>query len=189
MVEGSLASQSARLLVSADGHLLPSANVDLVQLDDRLADMERRAATLAPAFRELRRPFVGDQRVHARDEEGPSGGWPPRAAATEERRRMRNKRIRQPKAMRLISPRPSKRRSTPTKLLGRLPRALLVTVASDFIRATSRAPWSYAHMKGAKVGHNRSVRLPQRQFLWLSDRLLVTANEIFARHIVKGWQQ
>lgn len=90
--------------------------------------------------------------------------------------------------MRTISPRPSKRRSSPKQLLGRLPMIFQLIVRSLSIGMRSRAPWSGAHQKGAKVGHNRSVTLPRRTYYYLSSELLSTAKKLFAEHIVKGWK-
>lgn len=63
-----------------------------------------------------------------------------------------------------------------------------LTVRALSIRMTSRAPWSGAHQRGAKVGHNRSVDLPKRVYYYLSDKLLDTARGIFAEHVVKSWR-
>lgn len=53
----------------------------------------------------------------------------------------------------------------------------------------SRAPWSGAHMRGAKVGHGRKVELPKRTYYYPSDALLVKAKEIFAAYIIKDWRK
>jgi hypothetical protein len=165
--------------------LLPDAIVDLTEVDESLADMETRAKRLAPAFRALRKPLRGDQRDHAKKAEAPDGAWAPRAAATEERRRSRNRRARASKALRTISLR-KRRGGSPKSLLGRLPRALRITVGPLFIRATSRAGWGGSHNQGDRVGHRRRVKLPRRTFVWLSDALLSKASETLAEYIVKG---
>lgn len=168
----------------------PVANVDnLAEIDDAFSDVIERARRLRPAFVALRKPLRGDQREHAKEAKGPDGAWPARSPVTEARRRMRNRRIRQTKAMRTISPRPSKRRSSPKALLGRLPRAMIVTLGDLFIRATSRASWSGSHNKGDKVGHGRKVELPRRTFMYLSNTILRIATEVIAGHLVKDWKR
>ncbi len=171
----------------SDEHLKPRLELDLDEVEGAFHNMERRARALAPAFRALRRPMISDQKQHAREAKGPEGAWPPRAAATEERRRARNRRTKQTRAMRTISPRPSKRKSTPKQLLGRLPMIFKMVTSALSIRMVSRAPWSGAHMHGAKVGHGRKVTLPRRWYYYLSDALVGKAREIFAEHIIKDW--
>lgn len=164
-------------------------NLDTQQIDRRLADIERRARTLKPAFRELRKPMRLDQKSHARAAEGPDGAWPARAASTEARRKSRNRSLRQPKAARMISPKPSKRRSTPKAILGRLPRALAVVAGDLFVRATSRVSWAIAHQLGAHVGKSRRTRIPRRTFVWIGDGLIRTARDVLGNYIVKDWNR
>jgi phage gpG-like protein len=153
----------------------------------RLADVELRAKRLGPAFRELRKPFRTDQSGHARGEEGPSGKWPARSPLTEARRRQRNRSVRQTKAMKTIALRKPTKRSTPKRLLGRLPGAVTYKIGEMFIRATSRASFGGAHQFGGTVG--RGVKLPQRMFLWLSDKLRTTAADVLGNYVVKGWKK
>lgn len=167
----------------------PDANFDLQQVDRAMADLETRSKRLAPAFRELRRPMRVDQRDHARGEEGPDGAWPPRSPLTEARRRARNRRVRVTRALRTIAPKRIKPRSTPKRLLGRLPAALLVVAGDLFIRATSRVPWSYVHWRGGKAGRGRRVTIPRRDFLWLSGQLLGKARDVLGQYVVKGWKR
>lgn len=153
----------------------------------RLADLEQRAKRLGPAFRELRKPFRSDQVGHARGEEGPGGKWPARSPLTEARRLARNRNVRTTKAMKAVLLRKPTKRSTPKRILGRLPSAVVYTVGELFIRATSRAKFGGAHQKGATVG--RGSRVPQRMFLWLSDGLRAKARELLAEHVMKGWDK
>jgi phage gpG-like protein len=160
------------------------ANFNLTEVDRAMADVEVRAKRLAPAFRELRRPLRADQRAHSRAEEGPDGHWPPRSPFTEARRLARNRRVRASKALAI---RPSRRRrTTPKRLLGRLPAAILVKVGELYIRATSRVAWSGVHQYGGNAGR---ARIPARPFLWLSDGLLRTARDVLGNYVVKGWKR
>jgi phage gpG-like protein len=164
-------------------------NVDVSEVDRALADIEERGKRMRPAFRELRRPMRQDQREHARGETGPDGRWPPRAAATEERRRARNKRVRVTKAMRMISPKKIRAPTTPKQLLGRLPAAMLVVAGDLLVRATSRVGWSGIHWRGGRAGHGGKVRIPRREFYWLSDLLLRTASDVLGDYVIKGWKR
>lgn len=169
--------------------IVDTAFVDFSEAEKALDDIEERAKRLAPAFVAMRKPMREDQRAHAKQAEGPGGGWPPRAAITEERRRSKNRRVRTTKAMKTISPRPARKRSTPRRLLGRLPGAVRYVSGSLFLRVSSLVAWSGAHARGGRVGHNRSVTLPKRTFLWMSDRFLTAATGVLATHIMKGWKR
>jgi len=160
---------------------------DSTEVDAALGDLELRGKRLAPAFRELRKPLRADQRDHAKAQSGPDSSWPPRSPMTEKRRLAHNRAVRTTKAMKTIAIGKSKRRSTPKKILGRLPAAIVMTVGELFVRATSRVPWSGAHQKGGRVGHG--ARLPARPFLWLSDRVVNTATFVLSEYVVKGWKR
>lgn len=160
-------------------------NFDLSQLGGAMADMEARGKQMAPAFRELRRPLRGDQRAHARAEEGPTGRWQARSSVTEARNRAHVKLRRSRKRRDEYTA----RRSTAKKLLGRLPGAIQVVAGQLYVRATSRASWGGVHQFGGHAGHGRRVRIPARQFLWLSEKLLRTATEVLGTYVVKGWRR
>lgn len=163
-------------------------NLDLGEVDRAIETVETRAKRLGPAFRELRKPFRADQASHAKSEEGPNGKWPARSPLTEARRRARNRGVRQTKAMKTIALRKATKRSTPKRLLGRLPGAVAYKVGELFIRATSFAKKiGGAHQQGATVG--RGVRLPKREFLWPSAKLLDTAFDVLGKYVVKGWKK
>lgn len=162
-------------------------NLDFGEVDRAIETLETRAKRLGPAFREIRKPFRVDQVGHAKGEEGPNGKWPARSPLTEARRRARNRGVRQTKAMKTIALRKPTRRSTPRRLLGRLPGAVVYKLGELYIRATSRAKFGGAHQHGATVG--RGSKLPERMFLWLSDKLVTTARDVLGAHVVKGWKK
>lgn len=166
-----------------------SANFDATEVDHALADLEDRARRLKPAFRELRKPLRGDQRDHARNEQSPEGKWPARSPITEARRRARNRRVRLTKALRTIAPRKFKLRSIPKRILGRLPGAITVAIGDLSITAKSRASWSGVHQFGGQAGRRGRVKIPARQFLWLSDQLLTMATGVLGSYVVKGWKR
>lgn len=168
--------------------LISLAYVDLTQVNRALADIELRGRVMGPAMRELRKPLRADQTDHRKRAEGPDGAWPRRSPETEARRKSTNRRFRRTKAMNMIAPKKFRRRSTPAALLGRLPRAIKITAGNLFVRAESRAVrFGGSHNKGAMVGRHRRVKLPRREFLWLSDVLLKDASAIMTKYILKGW--
>jgi phage gpG-like protein len=169
------------------GDPFAGANLDLTEVDRALDLVGDRGKRLLPAFRDLRRPLRSDQKEHAKGERGPNGSWPPRSPVTEARRKARNRGRRQTKAMKLIAPGKAKRRqSTPKRILGRLPAAVIYTIGDKFIRGVSRVPWSGVHQQGGTVG--RGSRIPARPFLWLSDRMLEVARATFAKYVLKSWK-
>lgn len=167
--------------------LEPRLSFDLSDVDRRIETLEQRAKRLAPAFRQLARPLRVDQREHAKDERGPSGKWPARSPMTEARRRARNRGARTTRAMRTVALAKFRRRPTPKKILGRVPSAIQIVVGDLFVRGVYRVPWAGAHARGARVG--RGVRLPKRVFNWLGEKLLETAREVLADHVMKDWKR
>lgn len=171
-------------MLRADGSL------DLSELDASLAEAERRAKQLRPAFRELRKPMRLDQRDHAKAQQGPDGAWAPRSPLTEARRKARNRGRRTTAAMRTVMVGRFPRRPTPKKILGRLPGAVEVVAGGLFVRASSRAyPMGGANNRGARVGRRRRVLLRARTFLWLSDDLKKKAAEVLGEHVAKGFKR
>lgn len=167
------------------------AFIDWTLIHDRIDDLDRRARDLGRVFKRLIRPMGGDQRDHDKKNEGPEGKWPARSAATEAKRRKVARLKRRNKAMRTIALAPAKKiaRSVPRKLLGRLPRALKITSGSMSVKAASRATdFGGAHNQGAMVGRKRRVKLPRREFIWLSDHLIAYATfEIGTAVLGEDW--
>lgn len=167
---------------------LDLASVDLTQVDRAMADVESRAKRMGPAFRQLRRPMLADQTIHARSQTGPDGKWAPRSPLTEARRRARNRGLRAPKALKTIAIGKGRRRTTPKRILGRLPSAVVTTIRELSIKVTSRvAAFSNVQQRGGRVG--KRARIPARPFLWMSTAFLYYAKGVFAQHLVKGWQR
>lgn len=160
------------------------ANVDLSKLDRFIADTRERARQLRPVFSELRKPMRLDQRDHAKEQAGPDGKWPARAAVTEERRLRRSRARRRGKAARLIAIGPLRRNSA-KRLLARLPGSDRMIVGDLFLRQQSRVPWSEAHQAGDNVGHGGRVRLPRRVYKWMSERFLDLVVDSILRHVTK----
>lgn len=107
---------------------------------------------LRPAFRELRKPVLDDQRDHRKKKAGPNGKWPGLAVST-------RKRYRQMRAA---------GRKPPRGLLGRLTTGYVVRVERRRMSVSSRVPWSNIHKKGGRAGR---ALLPKRDFLYISPRL------------------
>lgn len=142
-----------------------SATLDIGDVEEGLAAMQRRARALGPAFRELKRPLRLDQRAHSKKREGPSAIWAPRAASTMARLRAGGRRARKP--------------------LGKLTGAVAYTADATAVRGTSRVLWSGVHQDGGAVG--RGARLPARPFLWISDDLLGIAENTLGRALVRAY--
>jgi hypothetical protein len=139
--------------------------VDLGDVGRGLEAMQRRGHQLRPAFQALKTPLRLDQRDHAKKRQGPEVGWAPRAASTVARLRTGGDR--------------------PKKLLGRLPTAVKYTADATGVRGISRAGWSAAQQDGAMVGHG--ARLPARPFLWISDQMMATAENVLGEALVRAY--
>jgi phage gpG-like protein len=150
-------------VVSVD--LFVQATLDIGDVEQGLAAMERRAHTLGPAFHALRKPLKLDQKAHAKEKRGPSAMWAPRAASTMARLRQGSHRAR--------------------KLMGRLPSATRYTSDATSVSGTSKALWSGSHQDGDTVGHGS--RLPARPFLWISDDMLTVAENTLGSALVRAY--
>lgn len=139
-----------------------SATVELGDVEKGLDAAARRARSLGPAFRALKKPMREDQKDHGRRQRGPFGAWARRAPSTLAAYRARRKRI----------PRP----------LGRLLSAVAYKADAGGVSAESRVGWSMAHMEPTRVG--RGVKLKARPFLWISRKLLDLAGDAIERVIV-----
>lgn len=139
--------------------------VDTREVEAALAELERRGQNPAPAMRVIRKEMRLDQRDHAREKEGPEGKWPARAASTIAKIRKGSGRARRP--------------------MGRLVSAVAYTAERSRVVGRSLVRWSGSHMEGDRVG--RGATLPARPFLWISDKLLDTAETVLARFLLNGW--
>lgn len=144
-----------------------SARVDLrgsLAMLSRIAKVD-----IKQTFKRIEPSARADQQKHDRELEGPDGKWPPLAASTLERRtrpRGRDKK--------------GKNRSWPTKLLGRMPKAIRSTPTNRSLTVRSRiARFGYIHQAGGRAGHG--ARIPRRQYLWISSWLLRQVEEQFRR--------
>ena len=115
-------------------------------------------------FASLRRPLGRDITDHRDAQRGPRGPWPALAAATRAR-----------------YARQGKRRNR--RMLGRLPSARRSVVRSDSLSSISRVKWSWVHQAGGRAG--RGSRIPQRQFMWMSNSFLRYAGDRFSVALVR----
>lgn len=130
-----------------------SARVDLRELDAGFFRRFRSFANdLRPAFREMRKPVLGDLRDHRRAKSGPSGKWAPLAASTREKYAQ----------MRRAGKKP------PRGLLGKLPAANRTRMDRKRMVVESVVAWSLAHKRGLRAGRSQ---MPKRDAWWISRQL------------------
>lgn len=166
--------------------------VKLGDVERGLGDMEARASTLNSVFQALKRPARQDQEDHARRAMGRDGPWPRRSQATLEKLDDRVSRI-------VISKRKRKswragtrvtirtvKRQIASNILGRLPGGVRFSVRGGReLVGRNRVTWSGVHNEGGVAGHN--ARIPEREFLWFSDRFLEVMTDAVELHVVSGW--
>lgn len=141
-----------------------------VRIGGILAAFEHlRKLDIKAVFLKLRKPMHYDQRDHRDRQRGPQGPWQQLAPSTKAR-----------------YAREGKRRNR--RILARLPNARYTIVTARALTMRSRVRWSMAHQDGpTRVG--RGARLPQRQFLWISKRLLQEARRHFNLALWQRWRQ
>lgn len=155
------------------------ARIDTHEVEHALERLSRAGNDLRPIFNAARRRFRADQKDHADRQQAPEGRWQSWS----------------PRYVQSLQARPGRRkfrahRAGPVrvrgKILGRLPKAFKIVVGRDFLRATSRVPWSGAHQRGDVVG--RGVHLPRREFLWVSEKLLHEVVTIAVARFGAAWR-
>lgn len=133
----------------------------------RLTTFEKKAA-----FREVGMHARQDQTLHDVKHEGPDGPWPALHPST---------------VARYAKAAKAKRgRARARKLLGRLPKALQTIITGSSLKVRSRVKWAFVHQAGGRAG--RGARIPRRQFLWISDRLMQRSSRVFQEHLLKAWR-
>lgn len=156
------------------------ATVVIVEVERALNRLATAGQDLQPIFNAARKKFRQDQKDHADRQQAPEGRWQSWS----------------PRYVQALQARPSRRRyrahrAGPVrvrgKILGRLPRAFKIVVGHNFMRATSRVPWSGAHQAGGIVG--RGVHLPRREFLWVSEKLLHEVVVIATARFGAAWRR
>lgn len=160
--------------------------VDTSEFDAATAAALKACRDLRPAFRELRKPFRQDQKEHAKDAKGPDGPWAPLARATLERRAADARAKRRAGGGLAGKARRARRRRRvlkQRKVLGRLPFLLDVQVTRDSLIGMSKVLWGDAHFSGKTVG--KGVKLPSREFLYVSDELARKVVDVLGRHVTE----
>lgn len=149
------------------------ARIDSEQVQRALGRMARFGRDLSPVLREVRRPFVRDQVEHRQQQEGPDGKWPARSPFTIARAKARSRAG-------------GRKRGARGRTLGKLPLAFKVEVSRRRLAIVSRVRWSGVHQEGAgRVG--RAPRIPQRQFFWLSRKLMTEVADVIIAHAQKAF--
>lgn len=148
--------------------LFTSVHIDLGDVDKGLDAMARRSV-LHAALLDIKLPMRTDQKEHAKAKTGPEGSWAPRAASTMAARAKARK----------------SGRKFPSRLLGRLPTAVSYRVTANAVIAESRIGFSEIHQDGGTAG--KGARIPARPFLWISDQLMHTAEDVVTSKLLAAY--
>lgn len=145
--------------------MFTSVNIEIDEVVDGLDATGKRAHRLGPAFVEIKAAMKLDQREHREQEMGPDGKWSPRKASTLKSEKLHHK-----------------GRVVPRKILGKLPTAVTYKAIGSGAFGESKIRWSESQQGGGRVG--KGAMIPARPFLWVSDKLARTSEEIIERHII-----
>lgn len=143
-----------------------------------LEGMQKRAREMSALFRRIAPLLKADQAEHARREEGPGGGWQPRASPKNERKVNVFREVKKRKGGLTA------RYFTVDGLLGALPEILQVRAVGFSAYAKSPIRWAGAHQHGATVG--RGAKIPARPFVWVSPELQAKAVEMIQKWLADG---
>ena len=139
--------------------------INIADVLDGLAKLDRAARDQSPLFRALKRPMKDDQRNHQKLKMGPDGPWPARSKLTKERGRFKRKGASGVTTRKRLAP----------NLLGKLSTSISLASSARNVIAASKIPWSMVHQEGGKVG--RGSVLPARPFMWMSEDFLKLATD------------
>lgn len=158
--------------------------IDLRGLDKAMKRALKAGTDLRPAFRKLRTPLRKDQREHMRAQSGPGGKWPSLSTAT------REKRLKMGGRRGALTKKGKRRKSAARKLNFMLTSKLLkgakIRIFPLLIGIRAIGKVAAIHQGGGKAG--RGVTIPQREFLWISDGLMLLALRTFATHLAKAFE-
>lgn len=145
-----------------------SMQLDLRGVTAGIDGMRSRGKALGQVFRALKPVVREDQREHAKTQSGPDGRWAKRAPSTLQK-------FARGKSGRRLVRRP----------LGKLVSAVAYKASRLGVIAESLVKWSGAHQWGGKVG--RGSVLPDRPFLWISEKLLKKTADAIEKHALAGF--
>lgn len=132
-----------------------------VNVDDVLDGLDGlHKVRLRDAFRALKTDLREDLKDHRKQQAGPSGKWAARKVIPG------RKRIRR-------------------KLLGKLPSANTIRADAARLVGVSKVKWSEAQNAGGRVGRNAT--LPARPYMWMSEKFIARAREVFSQLLEYGW--
>lgn len=163
------------------------ANVDLRKLDKAIRRCVRAGADLRPVWRATRSEVRKEQAEHVKRQEGPKGKWPALSSAT------LNRRLRAGGINKKFTKRGNRLKKRAARRLGKmLSRKLIVgskyKIHKLHARMTSPVPWAGVHNKGGQAGRPR-VRIPARQFMWVSRKLQNKVARVAATHLAQHFER
>lgn len=156
------------------------------KITDRLERIRRRADNNRAMLGKMAVLGFKDIQQHFRDERGPHGKWPSLSPNTVSARRKG-------------SGRTGKRRSKikskfKTRMLqdtGRLRNSFMPTggrrrFLPNSVVLFTDVEYAGIHNFGGKAGRNQSVKIPKREFMWISESAKRQMGEIARRHVIHG---
>jgi phage gpG-like protein len=170
----------------ADGFV----QVDVRRVVSGLGRMSKAAKDLSKPFREFRPLLRQDLTQHYSTHTQPVGLWPPWApsylAKIMAKPRTVLKRVRSPRRP-LYMPggftvRGARRVQA---MLGRLDGLNEWSISRVMLQVLSIVPWAGIHQWGGIAG--RGARIPQRMYLWISERRMEELAVILQRHVLLAW--
>lgn len=162
-----------------------STHVDISDVLQGLHAMQARGMDLRPVFRDVREQLKHDVEEHFEKKEGSDGSWPGLAPSTIERRRQMKGSVRRRGARKGELTKRGARRVG--NLLGRFrrPNTYRFFTSRQDLTMKARGGWAGLHQFGGVVG--RGAVVPQREFLWASDKLIGAFGSALADHVHGGW--
>ena len=158
-----------------------SVTLEFEDIEKGFRAMQARAIDPRNLFKRQRPLLKDDQKEHFENLEGTTSQWPPRASSSIRRARGNKKKS--------FTKRGRLRKAAKRRLrnqLGRLKTFWKFRVTPQFLEIASGAQWAGIHQAGGVAGHGS--RIPQREFVWISDDILRQFQDDYLNELIKAWE-
>jgi phage gpG-like protein len=159
--------------------------IDISGAEEKFRRLARAGHDIRPALKEFKPIFAAELKQHFAQRQAEAGGWPSWAASYVERGKNALK-VNTGTFGRRFTKKGTKRTRRLTSMLGKMATAFSWKLEGTFLRVYSKIPWAGVHQRGGTAGHG--ARIPQREFLWMSEASQKTLGDLIKAFLIKTWE-
>ncbi len=142
-----------------------TVDLDLREVENGFKGMIKAGQNFKRVWRKLAPTMKEDQKEHIRLQLGPDGVWPPLAKSTKKRRNKRK----------IFTRKMAKGDATS------------VSFSRTELVVASNIEWADVHQSGGVAG--KGAKIPERTFIYLSDKFIAIALPKIRDHLLRGWRK